>query len=175
MEWSQEDLQKLKKLYATTPNPVLAKMFNRSTNAIYHKAFDLGVNKKKYIAWDEKDLQKFIELYPTTKNKQLSKIFKRTETALRTKASEMGLKKTPEFISEIGKSPRSSHFKKGFTPWCKGLKLSPNHNREYQFKKGHTPHNKIPDEIRDVILEFRKAKKNLNERIKRKQKNENKI
>jgi hypothetical protein len=169
MNWTDEDLQKLKKLYATTPNPVLAKMFNRSTNAVYHKAFDLGVNKKKYITWSEKDTAKFIELYPNTKNKDLAKIFKRTEVALRTKAWEMGLKKSDKFMSEINKSPRSSHFQKGCIPWCKGLKLPSNHNREYQFKKGMIPHNKLPDELREVILEFRKAKKNLNEKIKRRQ------
>lgn len=170
MNWTDEDLQTLKELYATTPNPVLAKMFNRSTNAVYHKAFELGVSKKKYVVWNEKDLKKFIELYPNTKNSDLAKMLNRTEKALRTKAHEMGLKKTAEFISEIGKSPRSSHFQKGMTPWCKGLKLPSSHNREYQFKKGMTPHNKTPEELRDIYLELRKIKKNINAKITRRQK-----
>lgn len=169
MNWTDNDLQTLKELYETTPNAVLAKMLNRSTHAIYHKAFDLGVSKKKYIAWNEKDLKKFIELYPNTKNKDLAKMLNRTEKALRTKAFEMGLKKTTEFLSEIAKSPRSSHFKKGMIPWCKGLKLPSNHNREYQFKKGMIPHNKTPDEFRDIYLELRKIKKNINEKIKRRE------
>ncbi len=61
MNWTDDDLQTLKELYETTPNPVLAKMLNRSTNAVYHKAFDLGVSKKKYIAWNDEDLNRYID------------------------------------------------------------------------------------------------------------------
>ena len=170
MNWTDEQEKKLKDLFDTHTTRQLAEIFNVSYSSIYAKCRELGLKRIDYYHWSEEDNNKFIQLYPTTKNKDLAKMFNRSELALRTKAWEMGLKKTDEFMSQINRVPRSSHFKKGFTPWCKGLKLGRDWSREYQFKKGMIPHNKLPEELRDVILEFRRVKRNLNERIKRKNK-----
>lgn len=173
MHWTDDEVEQLKKLYRTTPNPVLAKMFNRSPNAIYYKACNLGVTKNKIHNWSKKDIEKLIELYPNTNNNKLTKLFNRSHIALRTKAHSLGLKKSDEFMREVNKIPNKGQFKKGCIPWCKGLKLPSTHNRKYHFKKGQIPHNKTPEELRDVYLEFRRLKKNINGKIKRRQKNEN--
>ena len=116
--------------------------------------------------WSKQDLEKFRQLYPITINKDLVPVFNRNVTAIRTKAFELGIKKTKETISNIGKRSNRGQFVKGQTAWNKGSKGIMHNGIETRFKKGHTPHNKLPDELREItkqLYRLNKAIKNAKE------------
>ena len=116
--------------------------------------------------WSKQDLEKFRQLYPITINKDLVSVFNRNVTAIRTKAFELGIKKTKETLSNIGKRHNKGQFKKGIASWNKGTKGLMECNAATRFKKGHTPHNKLPDELREItkqLYRLNKAIKNAKE------------
>ena len=43
IKWEISEVRKLKNLYGSLPSEKLSKVFKRSENAIYHKAFKLGL------------------------------------------------------------------------------------------------------------------------------------
>lgn len=119
------------------------------------------------MKWSKQDLEKFMQLYPITINKDLVPVFNRNVTAIRTKAFELGIKKTKETLSKIGKRSNSGQFKKGVPSWNKGTKGLMDFNTPTRFKKGMIPHNKLPDELREITKQLSRLKKNIKEREKR--------
>lgn len=104
--------------------------------------------------WTPKEEEKLKQLYPNTDTKKLAKTLNCTVRQLQGKAYRLGIHKTPEYLSahgmrisrenDIGAKTR---FKKGSTPWNKGIKgVTGNHpnSRKTQFKKGITPPNTRP-------------------------------
>ena len=123
--------------------------------------------------WSKQDLEKFRQLYPITINKDLVPVFNRNVTAIRTKAFELGIKKTKETISNIGKRSNRGQFVKGQTAWNKGTKGIMHNGIETRFKKGHTPHNKLPNELREITKQLYRLKKNIKGREERYAKKQN--
>lgn len=117
--------------------------------------------------WSKKDLEKLMQLYPVSINKDLVPIFNRNQTAIRTKAYELGIQKTKETISNICKRANSGQFKKGVPSWNKGTKGLMDFNTPTRFKKGMIPHNKLPDDLREITKQLSRLKKNIKEREKR--------
>jgi hypothetical protein len=82
------------------------------------------------------------------------------------RAIRIGVKKIKFFGSPSAKS-KETQFKKGMISWNKGLKLGSDWNKPTQFKKGCEPHNKLPQELKELSLLRQRLTKNVNERIKR--------
>lgn len=81
------------------------------------------------------------------------------------RAIRIGVKKIKFFTTPSAKS-KETQFKPGMTSFNKGIKglhLSPS----TEFKKGNIPHNKLPEELREVSLLRRQLTKNVKERLKR--------
>lgn len=83
------------------------------------------------------------------------------------KAGLLGLKKEIKFTTYNPKCS-ATQFKKGMTSWNKGLKLGSEWGKQTQFKPGQEPHNKLPEEIKEISLLRQRLMKNVKERIKRK-------
>lgn len=121
------------------------------------------------IHWSKNEIEILMKFYSNTPNKDFAKSLNRSMTAIRTQASKLGLKKSKEYLVKVGKvSNVATQFKKGMTSWNKGLKLGSEWGgKETRFKPGQTPHNKLPEELREVSLLRRQLTKNINERLKR--------
>lgn len=95
--WTPEEVQRLVKLYPTTPVAELAEMFGCSIGHVYVIASEHGAKKRKqkggHNAWPPVKVKKFIRLYAKTDTTELMKIFGCTRAALATRASDLGLRK----------------------------------------------------------------------------------
>lgn len=97
--WSDEELKmKLKELYPTTPNKILAKLLNISINQLHYKAKTLGVKKtdefqsaKNRIDLSKKQIQFIRKNFETMSNPQIAKAIGVKLQYLRTKLYQMGL------------------------------------------------------------------------------------
>jgi hypothetical protein len=87
------------------------------------------------------------------------------------RAVRIGVKKIKFFNTPTAKS-KQTQFKPGHSTWNKGMfgiRLSPG----TEFKKGCEPHNKLPQELKEISLLRQRLTKNINERIKRYDKKQN--
>ena len=87
------------------------------------------------------------------------------------RAIRIGVRKIKFFTTPSAKS-KETQFKPGMSSWNKGMfgiHLSP----ATEFKKGQEPHNKLPENLREVSLLRRQLTKNIKERIKRYDKKQN--
>ena len=93
--------------------------------------------------------------YATTTNEELGRVLGRHADRIASKAHRMGLKKDKGFLIEQAKKrPNKGQFKKGFTPFNKGKKLSQatiDKLARTMFKRGNRPHNtlNVGDESED--------------------------
>lgn len=117
--------------------------------------------------WTKQDLKKLRQLYPITINKDLVPVFNRNITSIRTKAYELGIQKTKETISNICKRPNSGQFYKGMTSWNTGTKGLMECNAPTRFKKGMIPHNKLPEELKEITQQLSRLKRNIKGREER--------
>jgi hypothetical protein len=90
-----------------------------------------------------------IEYYPHRSTKEVAFITGKSIAQCYAKAHALQLHKTEEYLAteasgRIKNSRVESQFKKGQTPWNKGMKGLDIGNQETQFKKGHQPHNHKP-------------------------------
>ncbi len=111
------------------------------------------------VDWTEEELDMIREKYPNTSNKEILELLPgRSLDSLYKKAHQLGVKKTDEFrlqqnrklgekLGELGKGHR---FKKGQTPFNKGMKQEDFMDEEAieaskatRFKNGHKPHNTL--------------------------------
>jgi hypothetical protein len=117
-------------------------------------------SKKKVKRFTEEELEIIRKLYPNTPNKVIATWMPHSDTSISAKAYKMGLKKDKEYIKmncskialeqwqnvETSERARRTCFYKGYNPWNKGQKLSPEHRAKLTalFEKGHAPHNEKP-------------------------------
>lgn len=105
----------------------------------------------KRRSWTEKELKLLVRLYPDLPTHQVAKRLKRTEGQVYGKANSMELHKSDAFkASPLSGRLRSGHnfggatrFKKGETPWNKGVTFrAGGRSEETRFKPGYHSHNK---------------------------------
>lgn len=96
--------------------------------------------------WTDEERKKLAEIYPHNTTKYCAEKLGRTTSAVSGQANKMGLKKSQHHLQHssgrIEKGRRvskSTEFKKGQTPWNKGLSYMPK-NGATRFKKGNRPH-----------------------------------
>lgn len=120
--------------------------------------------------WTKEEEKYLIENYPNKPIQELEETLQFKRRRIHDKASLLGLKKEVFFVQPSPKSIEK-RFKKGMTAWNKGMKLGSDWGgKETRFKKGQEPHNKLPEEIKEISLLRRRLLKNVKERIKRKNK-----
>jgi len=99
------------------------------------------------VRYTQEEVQYIITHYATTTNEELGRVLGRHPDRIATKAHRMGLKKDKNFLIEQAKNrPNSGQFKKGFTPFNKGQKLSQETKDKLKatmFKRGNRPHNTL--------------------------------
>jgi hypothetical protein len=115
--------------------------------------------------WTNEEIEYLINNYPYKPIQELCQHLGFNRQRIHDKATNLKIKKVKFFTTPSEKS-KATQFKKGMTSWNKGMKglhLSPN----TEFKTGQVPHNKLPEELREVALLRRQLTKNINERLKR--------
>jgi hypothetical protein len=115
--------------------------------------------------WTNEEIEFLINNYPYKPIQELCEYLGFNRQRIHDKANKLKIKKVKFFTTTSEKS-KATQFKKGMTSWNKGMKgihLSPS----TEFKAGQVPHNKLPDELREVALLRRQLTKNINERLKR--------
>lgn len=99
------------------------------------------------MQYSDEDINYLVANYATTTNEELGRVLGRHPDRIATKAHLMGLKKDKGFLIEQAKKrPNSGQFKKGFTSFNKGKKLSQETKDKLKatmFKRGNRPHNTL--------------------------------
>jgi hypothetical protein len=108
-------------------------------------------------------------MYATTHIDVICDTFDKSRQKIYDKARLMGLERPNHWRVQHCPLPinTSGQFKKGMTAWNKGLKGIDIGGKETQFKKGQVPHNKLPEELREITKQLSRLKKNIQEREKR--------
>jgi hypothetical protein len=115
--------------------------------------------------WTIEEDQYLRENYPYKRIQEVCEHLGFNRQRVHDRAIRIGVKKIKFYTTPSAKS-KETQFKPGKSSWNKGMfgiRLSP----ATEFKKGCEPHNKLPDELREVSLLRRKLTKNIKERIKR--------
>ena len=124
-----------------------------------------GIQKNIKLLYTDDEIEFIKTYYPFIHNEDLSIMMGRTSVSIGVAASKLGIYKckgylsfTMRRVSGIGreKAPnRNTCFKKGFTPWNKGKKLSLEHRArlvQSSYVKGNIPYNYKPiGSIRKIV------------------------
>ena len=90
--WTKEEVERLKKLSKDCHYTIIARMMNKSENAIYLKARKLGITLiQDRRNWTPEEEIKLKELWGTKSVEDIAKIMQRTCFSLKVKAVKMGL------------------------------------------------------------------------------------
>ena len=135
--WTQQQTDELRRLYPTTTAPELAEHFGLSANAVYQKAFKLGLRKKQpnEITLSQEQIWWLKRNYKETRNEICTVYLDISPRTLSRLAKRYGLSKSPQFMRDCqlytSKKAKESHLKNGTYP-PKGFAVP---NREkYYFK-----------------------------------------
>lgn len=116
--------------------------------------------------WTSEQDDKLRLLYPTTKIQVLCNIFSCDRGRVHARANKLGLKKI-QFFTTITEKSKATQFKKGMKAWNKGLKLGSEWGKRTQFKPGQEPHNKLPEELKELADLKNRLIKNAKEKLRR--------
>ena len=119
--------------------------------------------------WTKSEMDLLRNMYLTTHIDVICDTFDKSRQKIYDKARLMGLKRPNHWRVKHCPLPinTSGQFKKGITAWNKGLKGIDIGGKETQFKKGQVPHNRLPEELREITKQLSRLKKNIQEREKR--------
>lgn len=119
--------------------------------------------------WTNDEVEYLKENYPFKSIQELCEHLGFNRQRIHDKANKLKIKKVKFFTTPNEKS-KATQFKKGMTSWNKGLKCGSDFGgKETRFKPGQTPHNKLPEELKELADLKNRLLKNVKERIKRKQ------
>ncbi len=105
--WTDKEVSLLREIYATSTKIELEKLFGRSTDRIYQKAYALGLKKgKEIISQQSREVWQRNPNHPGRKN-----TFKKGH-----KTFNKGLKQTEYMSIEMIKKTKATRFKKGNRP-----------------------------------------------------------
>jgi len=98
--------------------------------------------------WTAKEVEILNDLYADLPTANIAHFLQLDIKIVYHKANAIGLKKSTEYLNSsysgrmtVERRNKETQFKKGMTPWNKGLKGVNIGGRETQFKKGQKPHN----------------------------------
>ena len=119
--------------------------------------------------WTKSEMDLLLDMYQTHHIDAICDTFGKSRQKIYDKARLMGLERPNDWRAKHCPLPinTSGRFEKGHKTWNKGLKGIEIGGKDTQFKKGQEPHNKLPQELREVTALLSRLKKNLNERDKR--------
>ena len=122
-----------------------------------------------YQKWSQKEMDILREMYQSHQIDEICEAMGRSRRQLYEKARFLNLKRPTDWRAKHCPFPRceSHQFKKGHTTWNKGKKGVSIGGVATQFKKGDVPHNKLPDDLRELTKTLSRLKKNINQREKR--------
>jgi hypothetical protein len=115
--------------------------------------------------WTKEQDKYLSDNYPSKRIQEVCEYLGFNRQRIHDRAVRLGIKKVKFFNTPTAKS-KETQFKKGISSWNKGifgLRMSP----ATEFKKGCEPHNKLPEELKEISLLRQRLSKNVNERIKR--------
>lgn len=117
--------------------------------------------------WTPKETDTLREMYQTSHIDVICDTLNKTRHQVYQRAKKIGLKRPNEWRVKMCPIPRceKTQFKKGHQAWNKGKKLGSGYGGvDTQFKKGQVPHNKLPEELKEVTKQLSRLKKNLKQR-----------
>lgn len=159
MRWIPEEDHALRLAYGKLPTAEIARLLERSENAVGQRANKLGLDSGRY--WTEAEDAQLRERYANELTTEIGRDMGRSDRSVYQRAMQLGLKKGPaaqERLRTLARrnaltNPRmiASRIKKGTTPHNKGLRRpgwAPGRMAETQFKKGcmagAAQHNYVP-------------------------------
>ncbi len=109
--WSHQDSMELRRLYGSTPNPELCRIFGRSIGDIEHRATELALRKSKAAfkgtmrmpRWKPDQVAYLRTHYRDTDNLTLALELGRSVKSVVSKAHHIGLRKSSERLAEMGR------------------------------------------------------------------------
>lgn len=116
IKWSKEEKEFLKKEYPLKSAEYISDLIDRSKNAIYIKADEMGIESRKCgsgVRWTQKEIDILKEKYPIEDLSKLSSELGRSKSSIKSKAEELGIKKRKELREEERKKAKFL-FKEGF-------------------------------------------------------------
>lgn len=154
--WTQKMDRLLKQEFPTADLYQLAEMLGVTKGAVKSRAQKLHLQRAvnvKHI-WTPEEDAVLRERYAESDTHELARQLGTSYNSTYQRANKLGLYKTHEFLSRTSSGPQngmSSRFKKGVTPFNKGMKEWQFRSKESiakcaatQFKPGQTPHNIYP-------------------------------
>ena len=141
--WTQKETDTLREMYQTSHIDTICETLNRTRYQVYERA--RRINLKRPDEWR-------IQMCPYPKS-----------TATQFKKGHKAWNKGMKLGSDFG--GKQTQFKKGHPTWNKGMKLGSDFGgKETQFKKGQVPHNKLPEDLREITKQLSRLKKNIKTR-----------
>jgi len=99
--WTYRDIDTLRREYPVRSAEEVAAMLGRSVDAVFVKAYKLGLRKDHYgIAWTPRMLKLLKDFFPTMFNDALARWIGVSKRSLIRKARELGLEKKPGFLKD---------------------------------------------------------------------------
>lgn len=142
-EWTQRDLDILRRDFPVLRGEEVARKIGRSMQSVYTKANKLGIKKARYgKEWTPQMLKMLTDFFPLMFNKPLAVWLGVSESSLHRKARALGLKKRPGFLEDRRKDitdmARTS-LKKAYRDGrlTSTFKKGTRNNPSGEFKKGH--------------------------------------
>ena len=117
--------------------------------------------------WTQKETDILREMYQTSHIDTICDTLNRTRYQVYERARRINLKRPDEWRIQMCPYPKSTEtqFKKGHQTWNKGMKLGSDFGgKQTQFKKGQVPHNKLPEDLREITKQLSRLKKNIKTR-----------